>query len=69
MKNLEKKLATVLASLFAVILILSCSNNNGRKIYKDSKTPVERYGALSVSGTHLCDADGKPVQLCGMSSH
>ena len=27
-----------------------------------------RYGKLQVVGTHLCDSNGKPVQLRGMCS-
>ena len=32
-------------------------------------TPVERHGQLQVVGTDLCDEDGDPVQLRGMSTH
>ena len=32
-------------------------------------TPVEINGKLSVCGVNLCNADGDPVQLRGMSSH
>lgn len=62
-----KKIALAAAALFAVFVLASCAQ--GRKIHNDGKTPVERYGALSVNGVHLCGQDGKPVQLCGMSSH
>ena len=30
---------------------------------------VDRYGQLQVIGTNLCNQDGQPVQLRGMSSH
>ena len=66
MKKMIKKITVILSAVFCLVLA-SCSG--GRKIYNDGKTPVERYGALSVQGTHLCDQNGKPVQLCGMSSH
>lgn len=36
---------------------------------EDGRTVVERYGQLQVTGTNLCDAQGNPVQLRGMSSH
>ena len=62
-----KKIALAAAALFAAFVLASCAQ--GRKIYNDGKSPVERYGNLSVSGVHLVDKDGKPVQLCGMSSH
>uniref|UniRef100_UPI0035197207 cellulase family glycosylhydrolase n=1 Tax=Thermobifida halotolerans TaxID=483545 RepID=UPI0035197207 len=32
-------------------------------------TPVERYGRVQVCGTKLCDENGNPVQLRGMSTH
>ena len=69
MKNLIKHKVFIAASFIALLSVSSCSKGAVRKIYNDSKTPVERYGALSVKGTNLCSADGKPVQLCGMSSH
>lgn len=68
MKTLIKKSAVLLSSIIILISVSSCSNGT-RKIYNDSKTPVERYGSLSVEKIHLCDSSGKPVQLCGMSSH
>jgi endoglucanase len=33
------------------------------------KTPFATHGSLQVSGTHLCDQTGKPIQLRGMSTH
>ncbi|MGI5479153.1 glycoside hydrolase family 5 protein [Streptomyces lavendofoliae] len=32
-------------------------------------TPVARHGRLKVRGTRLCDRNGTPVQLRGMSTH
>jgi len=32
-------------------------------------TPIEKAGTLQVCGTNLCDEDGDPVQLRGMSTH
>ncbi|MEU7617957.1 glycoside hydrolase family 5 protein [Micromonospora rifamycinica] len=32
-------------------------------------SPVAVHGRLRVCGVHLCDQDGEPVQLRGMSSH
>ena len=34
-----------------------------------SQTPVEAHGQLQVIGTELCDEDGTPVQLSGISTH
>ena len=69
MKTLIKHLSIILPAYLALILVSSCSRVEGRKILNDSKTPVERYGKLSVTGTKLCDSQGNPIQLCGMSSH
>jgi len=33
------------------------------------QTPVEKYGKLQIKGTNLCDQNGKPVQLRGLSTH
>ena len=68
MKKIITKVSLILMALTASITLLSCGAS-GRKLYNDSKTPVERYGKLSVSGTNLCDEMGNPIQLCGMSSH
>ena len=51
------------------LAFFSCEKVQPREFLNDKSTPVERYGALQVIGTHLCDKDGNPVQLCGMSSH
>jgi len=32
-------------------------------------TPISEYGKLKVVANHLCDVNGQPVQLRGMSSH
>lgn len=48
--------------LVLTVLLLSCGNAR-------ANTPVEKYGRLSVSGNHLIDQNGNPVQLKGISSH
>lgn len=61
-------LAVVLLAAFA-----SCTSATDRNAVADSNaetvapTPVERYGRLSVKGTHLVDSLGNPVQLRGVS--
>jgi endoglucanase len=57
----EKILYFVLVLWFA-IWQTSCASTG-------VKTPVERYGQLSVKGMHLVDQKGKTVQLKGISSH
>ena len=69
MKKLIKQTALFLSALAAFLSFPSCHRASDRIIYNDSKTPVERFGKLSVEGTHLCDSAGNPVQLCGLSSH
>ena len=56
-----------LLSLIALIAAFSCSPNN--EDGQAGKTPVEKYGALKVSGIQLCAQNGKAVQLRGMSTH
>ena len=36
---------------------------------RNTPTPVSFYGPLHVSGTALCDANDRPVQLRGVSTH
>ena len=69
MKKLIKQTALFLSALAAFLSFPSCHRASDRIIYNDSKTPVERFGKLSVEGTHLFDSAGNPVQLCGLSSH
>lgn len=35
----------------------------------DRRTPLERHGQLQVIDTNLCNENGRPVQLTGMSTH
>ena len=66
-----KRILAFSAGLLFLALLFSCSEKKAepRRLLNDKSTPVERYGALQVVGTQLCDKDGNPVQLCGMSSH
>lgn len=36
---------------------------------KTGKTPFELHGALAVDGNHIVDENGKPFQICGVSTH
>ncbi|MBP5401739.1 MAG: glycoside hydrolase family 5 protein [Treponema sp.] len=70
--KLNSVLSLVLFS--ALIGLVSCGSNGQYKndthlAIEDGKTVVERYGSLQVIGTDLCDQNGNPVQLRGMSSH
>lgn len=67
-----KLFKTAIFTVSAVLLFASCSNkykNDTKLAVEDGKTVVERYGQLQVIGTDLCNKDGQPVQLRGMSSH
>ncbi len=65
-----KKIILFAAGLALAIALVSCSKKvEPRQFLNDKSSPVERHGALQVVGIQLCDKDGNPVQLCGMSSH
>jgi len=77
---MKKKITGILAFI-VLVLFTSCgkkAQQNTEKENEDvSKTvtfsypensPVGRHGALQVLGLQLCDADGNPVQLAGMST-
>ena len=70
---MKKKVAKIV--LFAIaaaslVVFASCKPKDTRlAVDADGKTVVERYGQLQVTGTNLCNQEGQPVQLRGMSSH
>lgn len=56
--------------LFLSITSCTAKNKNTHlAVDAQGRTVVERYGSLRIIGTNLCSADGKPVQLRGISSH
>lgn len=60
------------ACCVAGILLVSCSDRTATTrlaVDAQGRTVVERYGHLQVIGTKLCDENGNPVQLRGMSSN
>jgi len=67
----KKFLLTLLAVLFvASSLLLSSCGEDDRLMSVDKKgqTVVERFGQLKVEGTKLKDANGRTIQLRGISS-
>jgi endoglucanase len=51
-------------------LLFSCRENDRLlSVDRKGRTVVERFGQLRVEGTYLLAADGKPVQLRGISSY
>lgn len=63
--------AVAFAAFFA---LCACSGENKYQndthlTVENGKSVVERYGNLQVIGTDICDQNGNPVQLRGMSSH
>lgn len=64
-KILGKRL---LGWLLALVLVCSVTNP-AVTVDAAAKTPVQKYGRLSVDGTQLVDKKGNPVQLKGVSSH
>lgn len=55
--------------LLAWLLVLVLVCGGGQTMDAATKTPVQKYGRLSVDGTQLVDKKGDPVQLKGVSSH
>ena len=51
---------TLPAVIFALLFILPP---------RIQASPIEDYGRLKVLGNYLCDENGQPIQLRGMSSH
>lgn len=66
MKNDRGK--RLLGWLLALVLVCSVTNP-AVTVDAAAKTPVQKYGRLSVDGTQLVDKKGNPVQLKGVSSH
>lgn len=70
--SIRRAFIAVVASFAASTLAaqaVTCGSIDTRLAIEDGKTVVERYGHLKVAGTNLCNEEGKPVQLRGMSSH
>lgn len=44
-------------------------NNSNETVIVKNKTPVEKYGSLSVKGTQIVSSTGETVQLRGVSTH
>lgn len=56
--------------LILCAFLFSCAEKDTRlSVDKKGRTVVERYGQLQVIGPKLSAADGKPVQLRGISSY
>jgi endoglucanase len=70
---MKKRIALVrLVALLTLagLLLFSCKGDNRLlSVDQQGRTVVERFGQLRVEGTKLLAADGKPVQLRGISSH
>lgn len=65
-----RRLIFALAILTATLM--SCSVETAEKkasaVAVDTTPPLKRYGALQVKGLQLCDKEGNPVQLAGLST-
>ncbi|MDR0785562.1 MAG: glycoside hydrolase family 5 protein [Treponema sp.] len=60
--------SAVYTLLAVCALVTGCYRDTRLSVDKNGKTVVERYGQLQVKGTQLLNANGKPVQLRGVSS-
>lgn len=72
MKYLKKLAAAtllILALFFSAQLIPLPHAPAPRTAAAAAKTPLQRYGRLKVSGSHLTDSKGRIVQLKGISTH
>lgn len=73
MKQIQKLCSILLfVSLCFSILSGTCLQTDAPNLISVSaatKTPLQRYGRLKVSGPHLVDSKGKTVQLKGVSTH
>jgi endoglucanase len=61
-KNKWESLVQLVMTLFLLSLVL------GVQVFAQ-ETPLSQNGRLQVIGNHLCNDDGYPIQLRGMSSH
>lgn len=72
-KSTISKIVLMSAVLAALFSFSSCGEdkykNDTHLAIENGKTVVERYGNLQVIGTDICDQNGQPVQIRGMSSH
>ena len=63
-----------LGALMALVVLVSCGGGGNNAKQKKSvspypeNSPVAKYGRLQVKDLQLCDKDGNPVQLAGMST-
>ena len=61
-------------ALMALVVLVSCGGGGNNAKQKKSvspypeNSPVAKYGRLQVKDLQLCDKDGNPVQLAGMST-
>lgn len=74
MKKILRKIVLATFTLAVICSFSSCKKNDKyandtHLAIENGKTVVDRYGNLQVIGTDLCNQNGEPVQLRGMSSH
>lgn len=66
-RNWKKKLAFVLAFVFAISVVTTIAP--AKQVNAQAVTPVSTHGNLSVKGTQLVDKNGQPFQIRGVSTH
>ncbi len=65
-KHFKKyRVCLAFACILSAILILGM----GKSTVQAAKTPLQKWGRLSVSGANIVDKNGKKVQLKGVSTH
>ncbi|MCP4577621.1 MAG: glycoside hydrolase family 5 protein [Deltaproteobacteria bacterium] len=53
---------------FTILLVFLLTFSFTSNVFSQT-TPISQYGRLKVVANHLCDVNGLPIQLRGMSSH
>jgi hypothetical protein len=53
---------------FTILLLFFLTFSFTSNVFSQT-TPISQYGKLKVVANHLCDVNGLPIQLRGMSSH
>lgn len=75
---MKKSIYGLLLSFLLIILVISCTSTlttedldkyPGTGLELIPRSGTAQHGQLQVIGSQLCDSEGNPVQLRGMSSH
>ena len=68
MRGALRRFTNTIAILLTIFTFLGCSSTTSTQLQSKVDFIPVKYGQLQVIGTQLCDVQGKPVQLKGMST-